>query len=150
MITTVDQLKSIPGKLYVRWSQSIKLDNTRGYSLRSGIAREAGLSACEVDQSWDAWRILRQLSEYSFAGGHCWIVTGDEVGRGADDEPLLANVQMVGKVSPALLSTDWRKMQLQAEIAEYEAQLTRITDTIGRSIVAKSLARKQAELAAKG
>jgi len=102
-IKSLDQIKNTEGRVYVRWSKSIALDNKRGYSLRSGTSREAGLSACEIGKDWDDQRILRQIAEYSFVGTSCWIVTGDEIGRGGDNEPLLTNVEVIGKVNDKML-----------------------------------------------
>ena len=138
---TLEEIKNANGKIYVRWSRSIALDNERGYSLRYGQEAEAGLSACSIDPSWEDWRILRQIQEYSFLGGACWIVAGDEIGRGGDNEELLENVVCLGKVSEKLTSTDWKKMERNASIAELQERLTRITDPIGKIIVEKSLAK---------
>jgi len=142
-IKALNEIKNINRKVYVRWSKSIGLDSKRGYSLRSGTQAEAGLSACEIDTEWEDWRILRQLVEYMFCGGSCWIVTGDETGRGADNEPLLANIALVGKVSDALLGIDWAEMKKDAEIIDYRNRLTYTTDPIGRQIIEGVLAKLQ-------
>lgn len=145
-ITSLNQIKNQPSKIYVRWSKSIALDKQRGYSLRYGLQREVGLSCCEIDPTWPDWRTLRQIDEYSYYGGHCWIITGDEVGIGGDNEPLLDNVQLVGKVSQALLSQNWHKMEITEEIADNQDRLTRITDRFAIEIISKSLAKLTAEL----
>ena len=111
-IKSLDEIRNVDGRVYVRWSKSIALDNKRGYSLRSGTSRETGLSACEIGKDWNDRRILRQLAEYEFCGGSCWIVTGDEIGRGGDNEPLLTNVEVIGKVNG--------KMLKDAKIALYQ------------------------------
>jgi hypothetical protein len=143
---TLNQIKNAGGKIYVRWSKSITLDNKRGYSLRYGTQAERGLSCCEIDPSWADWRIIRQLQEYSFLGGSCWIVTGDEVGKGGDNEPVLTNLVVIGKVANNLLSANWRKMELADNIRDCEERLTKITDPFGRKIVTASLAKYQREL----
>lgn len=140
-IKTLEEIKNINGKIYVRWSKSIALDNKRGYSLRYGTQAEAGLSVCAIDKSWEDWRILRQIQEYKFLAEKCWIVTGDEIGRGGDNEELLDNVVCLGKVSENLLSTDWRGMERNSGIADLHERLTRITDPIGKEILEKSLAK---------
>jgi hypothetical protein len=145
-ITSLDQIKKLPGKIYVRWSKSIALDNKRGYSLRYGREAEAGLSCCVIDQTWEDWRILRQLQEYQFLGGSCWIVTGELVGVGGDDEPVLRNLVPFGKVSTKLTSANWRKMELELDISDAKDRLTRITDEIGRRIVLNSINEYQAKL----
>lgn len=138
-IKSLDQIKNTNGKVYVRWSQSINLDGKRGYSLKYGTSAEAGLSCCEIDTTWEDWRILRQISEYSFVGGSCWIITGDVVGTGEDNEPLLSNVKLIGKVSDSLLAIDWQAMKKDVDIADYQERLTRIIDPIGKSIIEKAL-----------
>ena len=117
-IKSVEQIKQLEGTIYVRWSQSISMDKKRGYSLAYGTKRERGLSACVVDKSWDTWRILRQLGEYRFCGNNCWIVTGDEIGRGEDNEELLDNITLIGKVSFNLIEIDWLKMWRDEKLAE--------------------------------
>lgn len=112
-IKSLNEIKNITGKVYVRWSKSISLDRKRGYSLRYGTQAEAGLSACEINTTREDWRILRQLNEYSFVGGSCWLVSGDEVGTGADNEPLLRNVKLIGKVADNLAKADWERIMFQ-------------------------------------
>jgi hypothetical protein len=140
-IKSLDEIKNTNSKVYVRWSQSIALDNKRGYSRAYGTSAEAGLSCCEIDKSWEDWRILRQIAEYGFVGGDCWVITGHEVGVGADNEPLLSDVKLVGKVSGKLLATDWQAMRKDVDIADYQERLTRITDPIGKGIIEKALSK---------
>jgi len=140
-IKTLDEIKNTNGKIYVRWSESIALDNKRGYSLAYGTQAEKGLSCCVIDQSWEDWRILRQLQEYKFCGNNCWIISGEEVGRGADNEELLKKVICLGKVSENILSADWQAMEREADIADLQERLSRITDPIGKKIVEQSLAK---------
>ena len=140
-IKSLEEIKNTSGKIYVRWSKSIALDNKRGYSLRFGQEAEAGLSVCAIDQSWEDWRILRQIQEYRFLSDSCWIVTGDEVGRGGDNEELLKNIVCLGKVSENLLSADWQAMKRNADIADCQERLAHITDPIGKKIVEQSLAK---------
>lgn len=135
-INSVEQIKNISGDIYVRWSKSIALDNKRGYSLAYGTQAERGLSACKIDQEWDEWRILRQLSEYIFCGGSCWLVTGDEVGRGQDNEELLINVMLIGKVSDELTSSDWLKMWRDALLASEQERATVSGDEWNRTYAA--------------
>ena len=124
---TIKDIKSTSEKIYVRWSESIDLDKERGYSLRYGSSKEAGLSACEIDRTWADWRIIRQIEEYIFCGGSCWIIAGREVGLGGDNEPLLADVELVGKVSDEIINANLREMQKQEQIANCRHKLTRVT-----------------------
>lgn len=144
-IKSLEEIKNTSGKIYVRWSKSIALDNKRGYSLRYGTQAEAGLSVCAIDQSWEDWRILRQLQEYSFLGGSCWIVMGDEIGRGGDNEELLDNVVCIGKVSDQLTSADYLKMWRDETIADEQRRLAKITNEIAIEIVKKSIAKLQTD-----
>ena len=124
VINSLNEIKNISGKVYVRWSKSLNVDKKRGYSLRYGTQAEAGLSACEIDTTWEDWRIIRQLNEYSFVGGSCWLVSGNEVGTGADNEPLLGGVEVIGKVADNLAKADWllmwRNEMVVREIARFE------------------------------
>jgi len=141
-IQTIEQIKNTTGRIYVRWSNSITADIKRGYSLRCGNQEEAGLSVVEIDPEWADWRILRKVTEYQFTGAsHCWLVTGDEVGRGGDDEPLLDNVQLVGEIAQNLTNADWKTMQLKSYIAENKERLDGITDEIARRQTEEGIAR---------
>lgn len=145
-ITSISQIRNTSGRVYVRWSKSIALDSKRGHSLRYGSQAEAGLSACEIDKTWEDWRILRQIQEYQFTGsGSCWLVTGTEVGKGGDNEPLLADVVVIGKVSADLVSADYLKMWRDAEIAKRTQLLSRSTDAFARQGAQRDLDRLQAD-----
>jgi hypothetical protein len=142
-IKSLNEIKNITGKVYVRWSKSFNLDRKRGYSLRYGTQAEAGLSVCEINTTWEDWRILRQLNEYSFVGGSCWLVTGDEVGTGADNEPLLRNVKLIGKVADNLAKADWLLMWRNEMIAREQARFENATDDWNRNYSQKLLEKLQ-------
>lgn len=147
-INTVEEIRSLEGKIYVRWSNSFAKDAKRGYSLRYGSQIEAGISACEIGKDWEDWRILRQIREYEFVyGKHCWIITGNEVARGGDSEPLLENIELVGEISKSLLETDWVAMYYNAMIAKDEARLQTITNQIAINITNQDIARNKKKLA---
>jgi hypothetical protein len=141
MIKSVEEIKKIEVPIYVRWSKSIALDAKRGYSLRYGTQAEAGISACEINKSWEDWRILRQLQEYCFLGGSCWIVTGRKVGKGGDNEPLLKNIRCLGKVSRTLTNANWEEMKRVSDLAELKERLSRITDKSAMEIIQKDISR---------
>ena len=145
-ISSLAQIRNIGGKVYVRWSKSIALDNKRGYSLRGGTTPEAGISCCVVKQDWEDYRILRQLNEYCFCGNNCWLVTGDEVGRGGDGEELLINVECIGRVSDTLLGSGWERMKLEKEIADNSARLSKVTDAFARTIIENTIAAAERKL----
>jgi len=152
-IKSLDQVRNIEGRVYGRWSQSIAKDKERGYSLAYGTSAEAGLSCCEITkdaEGWEGedWRLIRQLTEYKYiCGGNCWIITGDEVGTGEDNEPLLANVEVIGKASANLTNLEWRQMELDQDISRCEAALAngKITDHFAKKIAEKSLAEMRRE-----
>lgn len=146
-IKSMMEIKNNPVHVYVRWSQSILLDIKRGHSLRYGSQTEYGLSACEIDPLWEDWRILRQIKEYEFTGAaNCWLITGEVVGRGGDNEPLLINIRVLGKVSKKLLAINWRKLELQSLLAREEECLAIITDPIGIKITIDCINRYREEL----
>jgi len=152
-IKSLDQIRNIEGRVYVRWSKSIAKDKKRGYSLAYGTTPESGLSCGEITkdaEGWEGadWRLIEQLTEYKYlCGGTCWIITGDEIGTGEDNEPLLTNVEVIGKASADLTSLDGRLMYLDRYIAAKEASLAsdRITDAIAKKIAEESLANWRAE-----
>lgn len=144
-IKTLGEIRNTNGKIYVRWSKSVNLDSKRGYSLRCGTQAESGLSCCEIGKDWADWRILRQLQEYQFVSGACWIITGDECGTGADNEPLLTNVKLIGKVADELISADYLLMWRNKMLAENIAKLETVTNEIAREIIAKSIAKLQSD-----
>lgn len=147
-IKSLDQIKSIESRVFVRWSKSIAKDTKRGYSLAYGTSAEAGLSCVELDKKGDDYKIIRQLTEYKYiCSGTCWIITGEVVGTGEDNEPLLANVEVIGKASSALTSLEWRQIELDQDIAMLEHKLatTENTDEIGLRISRNWLADMKKE-----
>lgn len=148
-INTIEQIRNTEGKVYVRWSKSIDMDIKRGYSLRFGTQAEAGLSVCEIDKTWEDWRIIRQLQEYRFTGApNCWIITGRETGRGGDNEPLLSNIEVIGKAGSELTTANWQRDMLVARIAQAEARLAGLTDAAAISITEQQIAKMRAKLEA--
>ena len=117
-IKTARQLAGLAesrGKVYVRWSRSITLDRKRGHSINwAGMDAEAGLSAIEIDYQDDvvegdaAW-LARLVVDYSYLahnGARCYVLTGRQVGTGADGETLLdaSTVTVLGTIPPSV----WR------------------------------------------
>lgn len=101
-------VKASPG-LYVRYSS--KFDgNSKSYNHQTGQP-EVGLSVnaatVEFAPASEVW-IAHQLIEYRYLtigrpSAKCWLLTGDEVGRGSDNEPLVANVHPVAIISNKVL-----------------------------------------------
>lgn len=139
-VKSLNELKNLNKKVYVRWSKSFELDKRRGYSLMCGTSAEAGISCCEIDPTWEDWRILRQLQEYRYiAGGQCWLITGTEVGRGGDNEPLLRDIELVAQVSETLTAADWQSMEKHQKVEKLQAKLANITDASAKEIIQKQL-----------
>ena len=147
-IKSLKQIRGLEGRVFVRWSQSVAKDQKRGYSLAYGTSAEAGLSCCELDKGGEDYKIIRQLTEYKYiCGGHCWIITGDVVGSGSDNEPLLANIEVIGKASAKLTDLEYRQIELDQDIASLESKLatTTNTDEIGLRISRNWLAAMRKE-----
>ena len=146
-ITTVDQIRRVASPVFVRWSNSIEQDIERGYSLRYGTQPEMGLSSNDLDKSWPDWRILRAIREYQFTRAeNCWLITGRVVGRGGDNEPLLADVEVIGRVDESLLAVNWKRMKMEEDLARNMKALENITDPFAREITIKAINKIKAEL----
>jgi hypothetical protein len=91
--------------LYVRWETDGTKGIQRGYSVNhvSG-AREAGLSANSLMTDGLEWLAVSVLEYRGVCGLDGWIVGGEEIGRGSDNEPILANVRVVAPVTEAMVA----------------------------------------------
>lgn len=99
-------------QLFVRWSDSIAKDVENGERsqrvLGSG-SYERGLSSIYYlpvrGHEVTPLELASAFAEYSTIayGKRGWLITGDIVGTGADGEPLLENVMVVGRIDPALV-----------------------------------------------
>ena len=98
------------GKVYIRWGENIKRDSEPGYRSMnwSTMRREAGMSVMAITPDMSTTDIILTLKDYMFTRMHGKrkpvIYAGDEVGIGADGEPLISNQKMLGYV-------DLRKME---------------------------------------
>ena len=108
----VELVRSRPG-LHVRYSQGIESDREGGsIDTESGLELP-GLSVNPLDaEEW--WTrpladwLARQVCQYRHLSEKnperfAWVLTGRQVGRGPDCEPLLADVEPVARLSDALL-----------------------------------------------
>lgn len=139
-ITALHRLLADQPGLYVRWSASIRMDMRRGYSLRYGREPERGLSACALDPDWPDWALLRQLQEYRrLCGGHCWLITGRVVGTGGDNEPLLQDVRPIAEAVGALVTTDWRRLEAAARVADSIRRWQHIIDPVAYYLEARDI-----------
>jgi hypothetical protein len=96
--------------LFVRYSSVIESGDAKSYNHQTGQV-EAGLSVnnatVEFAPNSEIW-IAKQLVEYRYLTmgqpeSKCWILTGDIVGRGSDNEPLVQNVQPVAIIGESVL-----------------------------------------------
>ncbi|WP_240645806.1 DUF6098 family protein [Georgenia sp. SYP-B2076] len=100
------------GEVFLRISGGPEADKTAGGWHRESGYPLPGLPAWPLHaETW--WRagqatwIARQLVQYSYLlsdDNRPWLLTGTVVGRGADCEPLLADVVPVAHVAPGVLS----------------------------------------------
>ncbi|MEV5830107.1 DUF6098 family protein [Spirillospora sp. NPDC052242] len=103
-------------ELYVRWSPDPEADRDRPHSV-DGLsgARLPGLSAnpLAVEPWWGGrstvlW-VARRLHDYSHLrnarahGARPWVLEGEEVGRGPDNEPLVAHPEPVALIDRRVL-----------------------------------------------
>ena len=108
----VELVRSRPG-LHVRYSEGIESDREGGsIDTESGLELP-GLSVNPLDaEEW--WTrpladwLARQVCQYRHLSEKnperfAWVLTGRQVGRGPDCEPLLADVEPVARLSDALL-----------------------------------------------
>jgi hypothetical protein len=115
LVERLDQLTELvttAGPMYVRFSAGPQAD-AQGSS-RDGESGAAlpGLSVNRLQPEpwWDrparVW-VARQLVQYAHLGSGderiAWVLTGREVGRGPDSEPLVADVVAVALLAPAVL-----------------------------------------------
>lgn len=114
-LTTLAQVVALvaqsPHPLYVRWSSDIAGDLRRGYSLNHQTGqREAGLSVnpLQSDLFAGAAYIAQQLAEYQYlalgTGARPYILAGAAAGQGADNEPVIAEAELVGAVTESVIA----------------------------------------------
>lgn len=105
-------LLSTERNLYVRYGESPGSETRGSIDYESGLGMP-GLSANRLQpQPWwtrplEDW-LARQICQYVHLIDRSpehqgWIVRGTVIGQGPDDEPLLADVEVVARVSQRLL-----------------------------------------------
>jgi hypothetical protein len=117
LLTSLDELDSLVGQLkgvFVRHSKGIEVDRGRSsVDYESGLELP-GLSANPLDPEpwWTRARkdwLARQLCTYVHLKDdadekrYTWVLTGEVVARGPDNEPLLATVKPLGVLGDELL-----------------------------------------------
>lgn len=135
-LTTLAQIVAIveqsPRPLYVRWSSNARGDVRRGYSFNHQTGqREAGLSVNPLQSdvfSGPAY-IAQQIAEYGYLStgtdARPYLVTGEETGRGSDNEPLIIGVELVAAVAPVVIEEAHALLggEQARKIREWAAQL---------------------------
>ncbi|MEU5832831.1 DUF6098 family protein [Streptomyces diacarni] len=105
------------GRLYVRWSRGPEVDLQRGSSMDdlTGTAMpRLSASPLAVEGWWDGrpvrvW-VARRLYDYSHlprlkdARTRPWVLSGDELGRGPDNEPLVRGVSPLGWIADQVIA----------------------------------------------
>lgn len=140
LVRLVEREHAAGRAVYVRYSRGPALDGKRGVSLNHQTGqREAGLSVNGLTEHSDLWGVnghtateyvATAIYEYVYLlmqggrGTYPWLLTGTEVARGSDNEPLVQDWQPVARVAPAVL--DEARAEIEArrarERAWYEAQ----------------------------
>lgn len=113
-VATLDELvamvRASSEPLFLRWSRGPEADGTASVDHESGLEM-SGLSATVLDAP-DWWTrpaedwVARQIHKYAQLGGEDrfgWVLTGREVGRGVDHEPLLTEIRPVARLTDALV-----------------------------------------------
>lgn len=130
----VDLIEQSSVPLYIRWS---RVAPTRDIRLRASRNHatgrpEAGLSVERISPPTD-WPyplrayVAQQLMSYAGLGGRPYLLTGEEVGRGADGEPLLGDRRLVATIAEAVIVEARRLDPKTGEICRHEGRIARYT-----------------------
>ncbi|GGL23959.1 DUF6098 family protein [Planomonospora parontospora] len=128
-ITSLSELTALLDErrgLFIRWSRDLERDEASGCS-RDSLTGAAlpGLSANPLDvEDWWGDRPVRlwaarRLHDYSHLrrergpGVRAWVLSGREVGRGPDNEPLIACDEAVATVDDAVMEEAERLIDSQ-------------------------------------
>lgn len=112
-LTMLEELATSESQLYVRYSEGFESD-TQGGSIDFESGLELPGLAVNPLTPEDWWTrplgdwLARQLCQYKHLqeknpDRFAWILTGKQVGRGPDCEPLLVEVEPIARLSPRLL-----------------------------------------------
>lgn len=123
----IDLVEQSTVPLYIRWA---RVAPTRDIRLRASRNHatgrlEAGLSVERITPPAD-WPyplrgyVAQQLTSYSSLGGRPYLLTGEEVGRGADNEPLLGDRRLVATIAEAVIAEARRLDPKTGEICRHE------------------------------
>ena len=131
-LTSLDDVAALVREdqgLYVRWSRDPRSDVRRGESVDSltGV-RLPGLSvnALDLEPWWSGhsvrlW-VARRLYDYSHLpreqgpGVRPWVLHGEEVGRGPDNEPLVRDARPIAWIDDRVIA------EAEEEVARQEGR----------------------------
>ncbi|MFC8192979.1 DUF6098 family protein [Cellulomonas sp. NPDC057328] len=115
LVTRLDELvevvQALGGTAYVRFSAGPDTDRGNPSTDGESGATLPGLSVNRLTPEpwWERppgeW-MARQVCQYAHLGGgerYAWVLTGREVGRGPDSEPLVADVVPVARLAQTAL-----------------------------------------------
>lgn len=136
--------------LFIRWSAGETVDKKQKVS-RDHLKSEThgGLSAVAVDPGWSRGEFAKALKEYGFTrlktpDASAIIYRARRVGRDSDGYDLIADIEQVDKVGPALLDALDKglaeTLNAQEEVADIESRLPNVTDPIAKKILEDRLA----------
>lgn len=74
--------------LFIRWARRRPRPGERSVNHQTGQA-EAGLSSERLWAELDDEALIEQIMQYRYLGGIPYLMTGREVGRGSDGEPVI-------------------------------------------------------------
>jgi hypothetical protein len=105
--------------LFVRWSKGPDADRNEVSCDHASGLELPGLAVNPLDPpGWwtrpiDEW-VARQVTAYDHLGAdqpdHCaWVLTGREVDRGPDNEPLVIAVEPIARLAPEVLQQATRR-----------------------------------------
>lgn len=132
--------------IYVRWS-------VFGKEPPSGLSRDysnsqlhRGLSAVQINPSWETGELLHRLSEYKTTrfrhATTANIYIGKQVGVDSDGYPSIQIIKYLGSVDDTLLDQA-NLIEAQSMLEEYKKRLVTLTDPFGIEIVKKTLIELQ-------
>jgi len=100
------QRADLPNTLYIRWNDLPKDGRSRNHATGE---LEAGVSVYGaqynpitdlIEYAEDGTGCHAALT-YLLSGAPCYLVTGTELARGSDGEPILQDVQIIARLKPA-------------------------------------------------
>jgi hypothetical protein len=140
----VDLVLTSDRPLYVRWTRASvarDLRLRRSFNNQSGLF-EAGKSVNNLVPrlGWDSVMsprafVAQQLCEYSFLGSTCYLLTGNEIGTGGDNEPVLGDCQFVAVVGDQAIAEAMATDRVTGEICRHDGRRDVYAGRDGQQVV---------------